>query len=481
MDTTNPEGLGSYPTYDARWHFAALGLPLERCFVEWDRAMGRGRPTRVALIDGPVAGDHPNLQDGALAEGDRRDFALEAAGLRAALEGVAPDGAEAALRDWIGRMPAQPGSAPNHAIAGSHGTAMAGLIAARPAMGAEWAPGLEHAPGVPGRPDRQVADALRPMPLPYSGIDPTATLLPISVGAQPAPVALMAALLWAERCGADMIVLALDVQRPGDPHFPADAITLPPGEDALWDPLEALLVRLSRTRPVLCAAGNMPGGADEVAWPARIAARDNGIFAVGATDAHGRPAAYGPDAPVVSLTAPSGDGERVDRAALRLDVLRDDFGQGAEAPWADPTGRPAGFETTAPEALVTTDVPGRFGKGGSAFGAPRLPGTVAPARVAWPAPRDRIDTLTRETAEALLELDVYFAVAPHFCLFSGTSGATAVAAGVVSLAISTGRLAPSDVMVWKDRIEDLRDGRALPIHLGLFDDAPAPNAAAPVG
>ena len=408
-----------YPAHDALWHLVMMGvLTPDHAPRGWDIPAPE-RPTRVALIDTSVADGHPNL-DPAL----NRDFAFDLFSTRLGAFPWRPEGEalddlrlgdsgavvaglphctsllvalKARLRP--GRMPRIGRVRPaTGASFSAHGTAAAGLIAARPARASVLEAHL------PGATDGEIA-------LPYMGVDPTAELVPISTNFDPDPEALILAFLFADLVGADVIVLPRILPDPlrTVPELPdhdiagtafADAVAPSPLGQLqweMWDELAQLIVNVSRRRPVVCAAGN--SNEEFGIYPANLAADDNGVIAVGAVNARGWPCSYSP-ASGLTIWAPSSDGERFDRAEIRLDVRRHDY---------DPTGVPDenANHRFSPFSLIATDVPGRGGYATSPFPGP-------------------------EPGDGLREYGSYY------CRFGGTSGAAALVGGFLSLGMSLG-------------------------------------------
>ena len=148
-----PCGIGSYPEYHALWHLAACGVVTDLDTFEspaWDAAM-MAEPVVIALIDTSVAWRHPNLQ-GAIDTALMLDFAVAPLGAHpVAAADLAPEDAArraavmAALADRPDDPEAQaliahlrtgaPGASAVSPAFSGHGTAMAGLLAARPARG----------------------------------------------------------------------------------------------------------------------------------------------------------------------------------------------------------------------------------------------------------------------------------------------------------------------------------------------------------
>jgi subtilisin family serine protease len=466
-------GIGSYPRYPGLWHFDAVGLaaPAPRpgggaqaragaggAVAQWRAAARRadetGRRTRIALIDTPVAVDHPCLA-GTLMRDLAIDFALNPPLPPGEPAPRDPAARAETIRDRVreyARRIDDGESLPQSRFPGSHGTSMAGIIGAHPALATLYRPERLGHGGAPTD-----AAAAMAMPLPYAGLDPTCQILPVSISAWPGPHELYAALEYAHLRQADLIVIATDLPNPfardaaesaenplksstaefrERPHFL-------PATEPFWAVLTRRLGEISEQVPILCAAGN---AADEFAYPARLSALHPGIFAVGAVNSLGAWTSYSPQAGV-TLAAPSGDAERWDRAKTpRLDVYRHDFGKDEEEPYRSGLFP---YEKMPVPVIVATDIPGKHGYNGSRFEPVRLQGRIGPDREQT---RDiAIDgsavTLPPDADPALAALlrrqtglAVYLDFASNFCLFSGTSAAASVAAGLVSLGLSTGVL-----------------------------------------
>ena len=448
-------GRGDYAAYHALWHLKTIGVLADlQDFASdgWDAAAARLGPqvrrTRVALIDVSVAAGHPNLKDAV-----DTDLAIDFFAARLGIPAT-PDAVAARVAGHGGALPAdlpatvgplwaeltthlgggaadphasvvQPATSPSFS---AHGTAMAGLIGARPVApdAIDVAPVRLFDPASGTFSD---LPAGTPTAFAYAGVDPFCEIVPISTNFDPEPEQLILSLLYAALIGADVIVLARDFPSP-DSLAPGVAPTaealgralrvgLTEEEMTLWSALKDLTLALSRRVPIVCAAGN--GALDGVLFPGALAAPDNGIIAVGARAATGQPAAYTPVGPGITVQAPSGDGERLDRDLQRLDTQSGRFNPQDQSAaytaglgnYGDPAfaGVPAAG-THAPQDLVSTDVPGRAGYNSS----------------------PHAQVFGRDGAV----LDYRSA----FCRFSGTSGATALTAGLLSLAISAGRIAP---------------------------------------
>ena len=453
LDDDAGRGRGVYPAFHALWPLAQMGVVQDLAAFRsegWDRAAQRvedGQPrTRVALIDTSVAAGHPNLR-GAIDTARGLDFfstrlgvPADAGALAAALGGESvplPTHLPSDLVDMWEALDAHlrgggastGGSAARAATSPSfsaHGTAMAGLIGARPvaADGANVA-GPRLFDPVTGD-LTEMPGASEGVTFAFAGADPFSEIVPISTHFDPEPEQLILAMLYAVMIEADVIVLARDFPAPRSLAPETDAtpeamsralgVGLSARELGLWDRLGDLTVAVSAQVPVICAAGN--GAQDMVLFPGSLAADDNGIVAVGAHTAAGQPASYSPATDAVTVYAPSGDGERLDRVMQRLDVQSAGFNPNDHGHayldglgnFGDLAGTDATTKTHAPQDLVSTDVPGRAGYNSS----------------------PNAQVFGRDGAM----LDYRSA----YCRFSGTSGAVALTAGLVSLGMSAGRL-----------------------------------------
>jgi len=469
-------GLGSYPRFPGLWHFDAVGLAVPApganggcadggtenggAVAEWKAAAraveSTGRRTRIALIDTPVAIDHPCLGDTLM-----RDLAIDFALNPPLTPGEsAPDDPKARadairknVKEYARRIDQGTGLAQSR-FPGSHGTAMAGLIGAQPSLATLYRPERLGPPGPDAGEAPAAPAAALGMPLPYAGLDPTCEILPVSISAWPGPHELYAALEYAMLRDVDLIVIATDLPNPfardgaesdaAPQKTPTADFAEVPHFIAATEPFWAVLTRrlgeISEEVPILCAAGN---ASDEFAYPARLSTLHKGIFSVGAVNSQGAWTTYSPQSEV-TLAAPSGDAERWHRPDKpRLDVYRGDFGKDEEEPYARGTFP---YERMPVPVLVAADIPGKQGYNSAIFEAVRLQRKVDEATedirvngVDAVLPRDADPALA-----ALLRkergLPVYLDFGSNFCLFSGTSAATSVAAGLISLAISTGLL-----------------------------------------
>ncbi|GAB4520819.1 MAG: S8 family serine peptidase [Roseibium sp.] len=424
----------AYPVYDALWPLVAMKVLTEDHKPNgWTPAPAPQAATRVAVIDTSVAADHPNLKAAI-----NRNLAFDLFSTRlgafpyrgpaervgqldlntstnvtsgqphsTALLNELIDRLSAESTCWLGKV--QPTAAPEFS---SHGTAICGLVGARPAI-ADTADG--HPAPVPG------ATAV---PLPFTGVDPHCEIVPISTNFDPTPESLILAFLYAELINADIILLPRTIP---DPFRTPPELTEKIGDIALrdlvapveiseeeekaWHELAQLISNISLSRPVVCAGGN--GQEDAGIYPANLASEHNGVIAVGAVNAKGYRSGYAP-LRGMTIVGPSDDSETFDRTEVRQDTLRHDY-TGEGVPSANANAKFSHFD------VISTDVPGAHGYSGSPFQSPEEDGEL------------------REFGS-------------YFCRFGGTSASSALVAGFLSLAKSSGALAKTadglDAKAW---------------------------------
>ncbi len=266
---------------------------------------------------------------------------------------------------------------PNETTA-SHGTAVAGLM-----VGAPSQPAKDIAKGA----TPETGGTGAPASLPYFGVDPFSTLIPIRTSFEDDPHQFIAAFLYAWNRAVDVIVLPRGLPDPLRGRIAAKADLkpdfanwqsrdtadlfhrlgvadrdLPPAHEPqprvtdirLWTILEHLILAISNKIPVICAAGN--DGESQLIYPARLAAApDNGVIAVGAVTAEGFRSGYSNYGTGLTVVAPSDDIEVFNRHQQRLDILMPGF----DGPAPGAGGRDA--IAYCHLGLVTTDLPGVFG------------------------------------------------------------------------------------------------------------------------
>ncbi|ABV92613.1 putative peptidase [Dinoroseobacter shibae DFL 12 = DSM 16493] len=414
-------GREDYPDYDALWHLVSMGVRTpDHKPNGWAYRRKDKRRTRVAIIDTSVAVKHPNLVPAI-----NKDLALDlftaplgcfayrapdaklgdlglctdthvAEGLPGITEILTRliDRTSHGSRAWPERL--QPCVGEEFS---NHGTAIAGLVGARPA----------RVKAV--RPVEDEGDA--EIPLPYVGVDPHCEIVPISTNFDPDPEVLIVAFLYADLIDADVVLLPRNIPDPARtvPEIAGREIggvslaeaTAPaattPEEARLWAELAELIVNVSLKRPVVCAAGN--AGEENGIYPANLASDHNGIISVGAMNAKGYLAGFSASQNI-TVMGPSGDAEVFDRTQVRLDTRRHDY---------DPIGVPEPNENHkySHYDVISTDVPGIHGYSDSPYAS-------------------------REPEQGLREFGSYF------CSFGGTSAASALVAGYLSLGFSAGAL-----------------------------------------
>lgn len=429
---------GMRPSFPALWHLRTLGVlrmrkggPDAWNYDAWKQAAeaATAAPKRVVIIDTPVDHQHPNLQ-GAIDLGLMRDFSVTDAGffplrelsgddaesrsaLVARLDGddslIARKIRKETAADWV------PSPVETTMRPGAHGTAVAGLIAARVQTTQLWDPAII---GDPEDSDRGAG--LRPQRLPYCGVNPFCRVVPISISATPNPKMIAAALAYAVKLQPDVVVIADSWDFPG-----LDAITVkggkPKGRKGQTPPAEALLSlvatfkTLCETAQVFCAAGNED--LDTPVYPAAFSVEDWGPWAVGACDEQGNDLNYSPDHAELldkgykMIKTLSTEVSRFDRDVTKID------------PWqeVDPQlGLPDGDATFANKDIVTTDARGQAGYN--------------------PSPYDHLPSV-----QAIADgTDGYYDIASLYARFSGTSAACAIAGGLASLVPKAENDSPKD-------------------------------------
>ena len=419
---TNGIGTGRevYSDYDALWHLVCMGVIGEdHAAVSGATAVAKGAPTRVAMIDVSVAVDHPNLADAI-----NRDLAFDVFSTRlgafpyrtpqngdtterlGAIEingstQVAEDLPEVAkiLAELIDRLsPSEqtridgisPAVMPEFS---GHGTAIAGLIGARPTC------------------QPLSGDAGKTIPLPYRGVDPDCEIVPISTNFDLDPEVLIVAFLYAELIDADVIVLPRIIPDP-DRTTPElrhtkvgektlDTLVSPDTQTerhkTLWGELAQLIINVSMNRPVVCAGGN--ANESDGIYPANLANDGNGIISVGAVNAKGYRSGFSAlNNPTV--IAPSNDSEVFDADEVRLDEQRHDYSSKG-VPSNNENYKFSHFD------VISTDVPGVYGYSRSPFRS------------------NEPDLSVREFGS-------------YYCRFGGTSASSALVAGYLALGQSSG-------------------------------------------
>lgn len=413
----------TYPSYDALWHLKTLGVISDAGRPNDWSADAVTRPTRVAIIDTSVAAEHPNL----LSAVDRT-LSLDLFSARLGSFSFAKDGNAAIgdlqlnwstpvanslpltrelLKEFVDRLSKEftahyrgikPCVSPTFS---AHGTCVAGLVGARPAVAQQL--------GIDGH----VWD----LPLPYMGVDPTCEIVQISTNFDPHPESLLLAFLYTQLVGADLILLPRSIPDPSrivpeltdqqigneDLQTATQRVALRPEDKEMWTELAQLIVEVSMHCPVICAAGN--ANEENGIYPANLATEHNGIISVGALNAKGYRSSYSSLASAM-VFAPGNDAEIFDRNEVRLDEMRADY-DGVGVPDGNSNYKYSSYD------VIATDVPGRGGYSTSPFD------------------REYPDRRMREFGS-------------YFCRFGGTSAASALVCGFLSLGMSMGRLKDRD-------------------------------------
>ncbi|NIZ13050.1 S8 family serine peptidase [Phaeobacter sp. HF9A] len=401
-------GQENYPQYNALWHLQTLGVLDERNAPRGWSPMTPQKPTRVAVIDTSVAPQHPNLKDTINTELSIDFFSARLGSFpyRGELDTLdldwdtnIADGLPHSVRlltEFTDRL--SNGSAAHHNKVqpctqpdfSGHGTCIAGLVGARPCVAQR----------------RLASGETQPLVLPYAGVDPMCEIVQLSTNFDPEPEGMILAFLYAELIQADVVLLPRTISDPsrivpelGDimlgNHSIKDLvrqIAATPAQDEMWSELAELIVNVSQKRPVVCAAGN--ANEEGAIYPANLATDHNGIISVGAVNAKGFPSSYS-GRQGITVFAPSNDAKSFDATSVRLDERSADY-EGIGVPASNENEKYSSFD------VISTDVPGPAGYSGSVFAGP---------------PRDG----------ALQEYGSYFS------RFGGTSAASALVAGFLSL------------------------------------------------
>lgn len=416
---TQLTGTEIYPEYDALWHLRVLDVLDQNNAPKGWKATAQTRPTRVAVIDTSAAVDHPNLVSAI-----DTDLSLDLFSARLGSFPYLPEGqrtignlhlnwttniadglphsvrvlAELVDRLSNGSNAHASGVQPCTSSAFSnHGTSIAGLVGARPCVTTNTLP------------DGSVSS----LTLPYSGVDPMCEIVQISTNFDPDPEALILAFLYADLIDAEVVLFPRNIADPartvpetGDYHVGGMSLTDGVQQIArdntkveMWSELAQLIENVSQMRPVVCAAGN--ANEDNAIYPANLASEHNGVISVGALNAKGVRSSYS-SSRNITVMAPSNDAEAFDRNEVRLNE---------QDPSYNPTGVPSPNRNHLYSSydIISTDVPGPAGYSGSPFANADLNGTL------------------REFGS-------------YFCRFGGTSAASALVAGFLSLAKSEGKL-----------------------------------------
>jgi subtilisin family serine protease len=398
-DDDQPLGKGFRPAFHALWHLKALEIvkDLTDFSHAWDGVQDQP-PVRVAIIDTPIAYDHPNLE-AAIERGLMRDFSVYDEGIFV-LDTV--DGADLEAREAISekiRAFGKPSDAERTFLAetegpdtrpkcrpqfyGTHGTALAGLIAARPVSTERMVPAFKG--------ELEEAATTQTISLPYAGVNPYCKIVPISKSGSPDPGMVLATLRYAILIEAEIVVIA-------DAWEDNAVYKKDPGA---WAKVDKELFKLCSQAIVLCAAGN--SGKTELAYPALLSQQEGGPIAVTACDATGKILTYAPAPDKISAMICSLSSSSENYAD---DVVLYDPWKKVEPCVNPPSSDPVmkNFAMIPATSLISLDVPGPYG--------------YNPSPYAYSPPAE----------------GPHFDIGSLYCRFSGTSAATALAAGLISLA-----------------------------------------------
>ena len=347
----------------------------------------------------------------------------------------------------------------------AHGTAIAGLIGARPVHRRV----VDYS--IPGRPPEdnmdnaatEVKDArnipIRSAPLPFAGIDPFCKMVPIATGFDPDPEQFILALMYTELIEADIVVIPRDFPDPWRTRPKLEFITPPISVEESspellnkhdtrqikekWDALHEVIRIIADKRILVCAGGNNDDGMP--IYPASWVFEGKGgnkndrhqnIISVGAVTHSGELASYSIRGNGVTVMAPSGDEERYDRSEVRFNKQRPGFDADevkADFPKrADAASMPTHLKFDYHE-VISTDLPGNFGYNYGSFEKPFLE-----------TRRERKLRQKSSRSDELLFKMPILDKGSFYCAFGGTSAATAIASGFISLGISTDDIPKKD-------------------------------------
>ncbi len=296
---------------------------------------------------------------------------------------------------------------------GSHATSCAGLIAGHP-------------------PKRTQTESPRPGPIPYYGVNPWAKILPIATPYSHELLPVLRALLWAYARDAQIIFMPRALPDPvarmevmkGSPYTTRidaepdkDKSDNPrPGDQAVYDRLrihkeilEALLKFISAKRYVILAAGN-DGMANGLSYPTNLILEEGfeNLIVVGAKNKADEYSAYtngyGDNLSGKLFWMLSDDAEALDET--RFSINEKSF-YGADYDYTSLVREMK--NTFNPWSILALDVRGSYG------------------RTARPGPEEPIGDRGHDASSL-------------YTLFSGTSAASSLFAGLTSLLIQTGEV-----------------------------------------
>lgn len=482
---SHPRGRGLKPAFEALWHLEELNVVEdldEFSSTAWDAAEG-AKPPVVVVMDTPMDIHHPNLERNidrarmrdfsvhnegafpiefaALSPDEKTERSAVATALQSALESYQEKGGEDVDPDYLlsaiasavktevmvgelGEETCHVQSRPRHILVnqlpGAHGTAVAGLVAGVPATKS-----LQTAAylGANSEPSTTLQAEL-----PYAGINPFATIVPISLTAAPYPDMVLGALTYIEAIKPDIIVVAAawadTVDLKGAPledsswpialrehsasftHRAQATDEQSAAEDKdVWAAVTQKIKSLSRSSIVLCAAGNVES--DQLVYPASLCAdKDNQVWAVTACDTEGVKLSYAPRlrTDIRMIQTLSSQLPRSDHSETVVDPYE-------SVPSELQVNHLAPTEMSARD-IITLD-PG----GSQGYNPTEYP------------------VSNKDAEEPLLE------IGSLYTRFSGTSAATAIAGGLVSLALSLNNEKPVNTPLNTEQLFDLDQARAL--------------------
>lgn len=399
--TKNPlKGTGFYPSFHALWHLKALGV------TDGDSGQFSSTPwmgeehnsaVRIVIMDTTVDWEHPNLQ-GVIDTEQMRDFS------------GSNDGEKVNTKT-------------GPTIYGAHGTAVAGLIGARPAAAVKLQ--LPNRAGLSAINAHSVStkSETREINLPYVGINPFCTIIPVSLTASPDPEMVLAALDYINKLDPKPQIIVVAAAWDDTVRAKMNKQSFDKDEKK-WSDVTTVLSEICKSHLVLCAAGN--SGADEMAYPASLAETTPGMIAVTACDTDGIPLTYAyrpqPEQKKIIATL-STQGTRYDNISTFLD------------PWAevDPyLEKPSDNSKFPIQRIISLDPRGRRGYNPSIY---------------------RYDPPTNGP---------HLEIASLYAEFSGTSAATAIAAGLISLAMQKKGKGPDlEKLSWAGKLFDWSEASSL--------------------
>lgn len=414
---THPKGRDTRPSFHALWHLKALNVVdnlTDFASTAWDEAekTAETKAPVIVVMDTPLDYGHPNLR-GAIDQALMCDFSTFSEGaFPVATEELDDTVYEARREAVIGRLtdkqnpPAIPMDSERKSqltrhVPGAHGTAVSGLIAARPEIVGYQSPAYLEDEGEPSELNFSI--------LSYAGINPFARIVPVTLSAAPYPDMVNGALDYVKAIDPDIVVIAaawaenVDLNRPTSKD--EDGTVLQLGNSSTdaneWKGVSDKLIALSHDTIVLCAAGNE--NTLQLAYPASLHKDESGeIYAITACDVNGEPLSYSPRPEpharvLATLSSPLPND---DQDSTVLDPFRYVLAELRKTHVSIDK-----VATVDPRDIITLDPTGSQGYNPSPY-----PGEVS-------------------------DHGNYLEIGSLFTRFSGTSAATAIAAGLASLAL----------------------------------------------